>query len=530
MHARRVLSLLVVGSCLAASAEAARADVKLPPFFSDHMVLQRDGRAPIWGVAAPGEAVSVKFRDQEQKATADDKGNWRVELVKLKAGGPDELTVAGKNTLTLKDVLVGEVWVGSGQSNMAGNVGGYSKDDPTLAELATKDYPQIRGCNARGAWRVADAKTNPQFSAILFAFAVRLNKELDVPVGMMLGAVGGTPSGAWVSEAALAADGPSQVLMAKYAEEYPALMKKYEEVEVPRVTALIKKQMAEGKPVARIPPPPLKPGTALNLKPGYLYEPHIRPFVGYGIRGALWDQGESGTAVGGVDQYTMMGALIRGWRKEWGQGDFPFIYVQKPSGNGCAWDYENPVTNKAQPFSGLPAAVPADGLYVETHVKIMSYPNTGMAISSDLGPYTHPTNKSGYGARHDVRQAGRVLRPGLCLAYHIGQRSDREVHSHRTRPRHAPRHEAARVRRRGRRQEIPLGRCADRRRDGRAFEPDGEGAEGRALCVEQRADVGQSFQQRRLAGGDVSNGLLVTTTLLPWGEGARRADEGQCSI
>jgi len=399
MLARRYLSLLVVCACTASSAEVLRAEVKLPPFFSDHMVLQRDGRAPIWGTAAPGEAVTVKFRDQELKATADDKGNWRVVLEKLKAGGPDELTVAGTNTLTLKDVLVGEVWVGSGQSNMAGNVGGYSKDDPVLAELATKDYPQIRGCNARGGWTIAEAKNNPRYSAILFAFAVRLNKELDVPVGMMLGAVGGTPSGAWLSEAALAADEPSQKLIATYTTEYPALLKNYEEVEVPRVTALIKKQMAEGKPVARIPAPPVKPGTALNQKPGYLYEQHLRPFVGYGIRGALWDQGESGTAVGGVDQYTLMGALIRGWRKEWDQGEFPFIYVQKPSGNGCAWDYENPVTNKAQPFSGLPAAVPADGAYVETHVKIMTYPNTGMAISSDLGPYTHPTNKSGYGWR-----------------------------------------------------------------------------------------------------------------------------------
>jgi len=399
MLARRVLSLLVVGSCFASSAEVLRADVKLPPFFSDHMVLQRDGRAPIWGTAAPGEAVTVKFRDQERKATADDKGSWRVVLEKLKVGGPDELTIAGTNTLTLKDVLVGEVWIGSGQSNMAGNVGGYSKDDPVLAELATKDYPQIRGCNARGGWTVAGAKTNPAYSAILFAFAVRLNKELDVPVGMMLGAVGGTPSGAWVSEAAQAADEPSQKLMAKYVEEYPALMKKYEEVDLPRWRAAADKLRAEAKPVGREPPPPVKPGTALNQKPGYLYEQHLRPFVGYGIRGALWDQGESGTAVGGVDQYTMMGALIRGWRKEWDQGEFPFIYVQKPSGNGCAWDYENPVTNKAQPFTNAPAAVPADGLYVETHVKIMTYPNTGMAISSDLGPYTHPTNKSGYGSR-----------------------------------------------------------------------------------------------------------------------------------
>jgi len=399
MLTRRFLSCLVVGSLLLSAGDALRAEVKLQPFFSDHMVLQRESKAPIWGTAAVGEKITVTFRDQEKQAESDKDGNWRVELSGLKAGGPDELTIAGKNTVVLKDVLVGEVWVGSGQSNMAGNVGGYAKEDPVLAELATKDFPMIRGCNARNGWKIADAKNNPGFSAILFAFAVRLNKELDVPVGMMLGAAGGTPSGAWLSEAALAADAPSQKLMAEYKTSYPALLKKYEEVDLPRWTAAAEKARAEGKRVGGTPPPPVKPDTALNQKPGYLYEPHIRPFVGYGIRGALWDQGESGTAVGGVDQYTLMGALIAGWRKEWNQGDFPFIYVQKPSGNGCAWDYENPVTNKAQPFTALPASAATNGQYVETHVKIMNYPNVGMAISSDLGPYTHPTNKSGYGSR-----------------------------------------------------------------------------------------------------------------------------------
>jgi sialate O-acetylesterase len=132
---------------------------------------------------------------------------------------------------------------------------------------------------------------------------------------------------------------------------------------------------------------------------GNLYEAHIRPFVGYGIRGVLWDQGESGTAIEGVDQYTLMGALIRGWRNAWGQGEFPFIYIQKPSGGGCAWDGKNPVTDKGEKFSPLPPTVPADGNYVENHIRIINYPNTAMAISSDLGPGIHPSNKSGYGHR-----------------------------------------------------------------------------------------------------------------------------------
>jgi sialate O-acetylesterase len=387
-----------------------RGDVTLPPFFSDHMVLQRDAKAPVWGTASPGEQVTVAFRDQKKTATADADGRWRVEFTGLKAGGPDELTVAGKNTITLTDVLVGEVWVGSGQSNMAGGVRGYSANDPVLAKLASTAHPQIRGCTAAKTWAVSSPETNGNFSALLFSFAVRLHEELDVPVGMMLGAVGGTPSGAWLSEAALAADKPSQKLIADYATRYAALEKDYNERVLPAWQKTADAAKAAGKPVAGPPRPPMKPNTANNQSPGYLYQRHIRPLVGYGIRGVLWDQGEAGTAVGGVDQYTMMGALIGGWRAEWNIGEFPFIYVQKPSGGGCAWDYEDPVTNQANKFVAQPAAyAPRGGEYVETHVKIMTYPGVGMAISSDLGPMTHPTNKSGYGTR-----AARVA---LGLAY-----------------------------------------------------------------------------------------------------------------
>jgi sialate O-acetylesterase len=400
---------------------SARADVKLPPFFSDHMVLQRDAKAPLWGSAAPGEEITVRFRDQQKKTTADPAGNWRVELTGLKAGGPDELTIAGKNTITLKDVLVGEVWVGSGQSNMGGRVGGYAVNDPALAAMAARAYPQIRGCQASSAWDVSSPDTNGKYSALLFSMAVRLHEELDVPVGMMLGAVGGTPSGAWLSPAALAADEPAQKQLTAYATAYPELAKKYEEVDLPRWKQQAEKLKAAGRGEPRALRGPFPPGTVAGKPIGYLYEQNIRPFVGYGIRGVLWDQGEAQTQVGGVDQYTMMGALIRGWRKEWNVGDFPFIYVQKPSGNGCAWEAPpaKPAAESAsaetkapadpaktlpaviQPFGELPAKVPttAEGLYVEHYVKMMKYPNAAMVISTDLGTGIHPIIKSGYGAR-----------------------------------------------------------------------------------------------------------------------------------
>src|SRR4051812_6524906 len=133
----------------------APADVKLPPVLSSHMVLQRDTAVPIWGTAAPDEKVTVKFRDQEKTATAGKDGKWMVKLDALKAGGPDKLVVTGKNTVTLEDVLVGEVWVGSGQSNMQGNVGGYAKGDPVLAQIAEKTYPKIRLSTSGGAWKEA---------------------------------------------------------------------------------------------------------------------------------------------------------------------------------------------------------------------------------------------------------------------------------------------------------------------------------------------------------------------------------------
>lgn len=379
---------------------ATHAEVKLPGMFSDHMVLQRESAVAIWGTATADEEVTVKFREQVKKATANADGKWRVTLAPLTAGGPDVLMVSGKNALKFQNVLVGEVWVGSGQSNMQGSTSGYAKNDSVLAKLAASaPYAKLRLIKGNGGWSEATPQNINGFSALLFTFGLKLQQELDVPVGLMQGAVGGTPSGAWLSEAALAADEKSQELIRKSAEAYPQAVKNYEENTLPAWEKAVVAAKNGGKPEPKKPAPPAKPGTVNGRPVGYLFEEHLRHFVGYGIRGALWDQGEGGTAISGVDQYTLMGALISGWRKEWGVGEFPFIYVQKPSGGGCPWDKENPTTAQGEAFKPLPAVVPSDGTYVETHVKIMTYPNTAMAISSDLGPGIHPSNKSGYGHR-----------------------------------------------------------------------------------------------------------------------------------
>jgi len=249
-------------------------------------------------------------------------------------------------------VLVGDVWIGSGQSNMAGGVGGYAKRDEVLAELAARTYPQLRLCRGKGGtWQESTPQTNQGSSALLFAFGQRLQKDLDVPVGLILGAVGGTPSGRWLTDEMLANDAKTKTFKA--------------------------------------------------AKGGDLYKQHILPVVPYGIRGVLWDQGESGTAIKDLDQFTTMGALIGGWRDAWGQGEFSFLYVQKPSGGGCAWDKSNPTTRMAEDFAALPAAPQQGdaGGYRAHHVRIMQHPGTAMVTARDLGSGIHPQNKSGYGHR-----------------------------------------------------------------------------------------------------------------------------------
>lgn len=408
--ARRAVGSIVAALGITLFPTPASAEVKLPPVLSSHMVLQREAAVPIWGTAAADEKVTVKFRDQTKTATADKNGKWSVKLDALKAGGPDSLTVSGTNTVTLENVLVGEVWVGSGQSNMAGTVSGYVKGDGGLTKLAAGKYPTIRLSKSGGKWQETDEKTVLNHSAILFAFGVSLQKELDVPVGLMVGAVGGTPSGYWLSDQAYRGDEACQAVVKKLASTFD--MEKAKKDHAEKLAAWEKaaeQAKKDGKNPPAKPVAPVAPGESAG-KIGNLYEAHVRPMQPFAIRGVVWDQGESGTAINGVDQFTLMGALIRGWRSEWAQGDFPYIFIQKPSGGGCAWDNADHVTNQGEKFSPLPKVVPptADGIYRDVHIRIMTYPNTFMATSSDLGPGIHPTNKSGYGAR-----AARVALGGV---------------------------------------------------------------------------------------------------------------------
>ena len=403
----------------------AQADVKLSRVFSPHMVLQREMPVPIWGKADPGESVTVKFRGQIQTTKADDQGQWRVTLAPLTAGGPDVLEIGA---ITLADVLVGEVWLGSGQSNMDMAVKLYTSTvtrayspnksgppgDAPLAKLAAGTYPKLRllrkAQNAQ--WEESNPNTNPEFSAQLFAFGQALQAQLDVPVGLMVGAVGGTPSGQWLTESMFQADTACQEMVKKMAPtyDYEGLKKAYEtektkwDQDMTEWKRLSEEAKKAGTEAPRAPRPPQavgRPGQIHSGKMGGLFESFIRPYVGYAIRGVLWDQGESKTNVACVDQYTLMGALIKGWRKEWGQ-NFPFLYVQKPSGGGTAWDLNDPLTAEARRFAPQPPTPPgpeAPDYSHELHLRLMDYPGTHMVTSSDLGEGIHPVLKSSYGQR-----------------------------------------------------------------------------------------------------------------------------------
>jgi sialate O-acetylesterase len=337
----------------------ARGELRLSKVIGSHMVLQRDVPPVIWGWGKKGQDVMVAL-DGKNKATVkvDEKGAWQATLKPVKADGKTHKLVVtqktgeGEEKIELEDILIGDVWIGSGQSNMAGGVAGYARGDKVLATLAAGTYPHLRLCYGNGGpWQLSTPQTNRGFSALLFSFGQRLQKDLDVPIGLIQGAVGGTPSGRWLTDEMVA------------------------------------------KGVKR------KGFRAANG--GDLYRRFILPVAPYRIRGVLWDQGESGTAIPGLDQFTTMGALIRGWRDAWGQGEFPFLYVQKPSGGGCAWDKSKPTTRMAQDFAALPAAPQQGnaGGYRAHHVRIMQHPGTAMVTARDLGSGTHPLNKSGYGHR-----------------------------------------------------------------------------------------------------------------------------------
>ncbi|MBN2293130.1 MAG: sialate O-acetylesterase [Pirellulales bacterium] len=350
----------VLAFLLAMAASTTLAEIKLPAIVGDHMVLQRNRPVPLWGWDKPGDEVTVAIAGQTAKAKANDKGRWQVELAPMEAGGPFELVISNSagDKKTIKDVLVGEVWVCSGQSNMAMTVGRCNNANE---EIKNANHPKLRMFmvqrevafapkdNCTGDWTVCSPDTVGGYTAAGYFFGRDLLKDLKVPIGLINTSWGGTPSEAWTSRKAL--------------ESKPSLK--------PLLDRWDKMAKAGGK--------------AKNNphRPANLFNGMIAPIVPYGIQGAIWYQGESN--VSRAYQYrTIFPTMIENWRQIWGQGEFPFGFVQL-----APFRY-----GKADP------ACCAE-LWEAQLLTLKNYPNIGMAVITDIGNIKdiHPKNKQDVGAR-----------------------------------------------------------------------------------------------------------------------------------
>ncbi len=377
------LALMLVGPM------CVQADVRLPSLFTEHMVLQQGQQNRVWGWADAAEQVSVSICGQTQSATADEDGRWSLQLEPLEVGGPFQLTVKGKNTIEFSDVLVGEVWVCSGQSNMGFTVG--RADDPDLEMLAA-NYPNIRLISVpqvgtqepqddfQGAWEACTPESVAAFSAAGYFFGRQLHQTLGVPIGLIDNAWGGSSCEAWVRRDLLATDDEYKELLARWTQTEST----YDhEKQTAAYRAKLKAWTEAGKKAGR-PSAPRNPLTGQH-RPANLYNGVLKPVIGYGIRGAIWDQGESNA--GRAYQYRKLFALmIQSWRDEWGQGDFPFYWVQLAD-----FRDEQPEPQESD-WAELREA---------QTMTMSALPNTGEAVIIDIGEGRdiHPRNKQGVGKR-----------------------------------------------------------------------------------------------------------------------------------
>lgn len=370
------------------------AEVRLPSIFSEGMVLQRDKPCAVWGTADPGEAVTVTFRGQQLKATADAVGRWKATLSPTDAGGPFTMEIAGSNTIKINDVLVGEVWLASGQSNMGWTV---ERSNNAQQEIASSLNPQIRflkventvaaapAGDVKAAWSSASPATTGGYSAAGYFFARHLHSRLKVPVAILQAPWGGTPAESWVRASALSADPalmPVYSHWARIVEAYPA--------NAVRHSRAVAQWEANGRQGARPNPPP---GPGHQHEPSGLWNGMIAPLVPYSIRGVIWYQGEANATVARAPYYCrLFSTLITDWRKAFGQGDFPFLFVQLAN-------YARPGTNDGWP------------LLREAQLQTLSLNNTAMAVTIDIGEAQdiHPKNKQDVGLR--------LALPALALAY-----------------------------------------------------------------------------------------------------------------
>ncbi len=403
MHASLKTRPLLLGFALALTlACTASAEVRLPSFFSDHAVLQQGVPVPVWGWAAPGEAVTVTLAGQTRTAKAGADGAWRVTLDALQTGPALTLTVKGQNTISVQDVLVGEVWLGSGQSNMAMTVNrckDYEKEQAAAGLPGIRMFTVERTvgtapkAECKGSWVVCASNTVGAFSATAYFMGRDLHRKLGVPVGLINSSWGGTPVEAWTSAEALKAAPALKPVTDSWAartaapwDETKAMAGYEKQMLAWKEKAKIAK--AAGKQVPRAPKKPVDPRLDSH-HPANLYNAMIAPLVPFPIRGAVWYQGESNANDLTAALYgAQLKALILDWRKQWG-AEFPFAWVQLPNFN--ASDRNWPLVREGM-------------------LQTLSVPKTGMATTMDIGEPAdiHPKNKQDVGTRLALWALGSV--------------------------------------------------------------------------------------------------------------------------
>jgi sialate O-acetylesterase len=378
--------LMALVLCATASAE-----VRLPNIFSDHAVLQRGQPVRVWGWAAPAESVNVRFHDQSQTVTADAIGAWEVWLMPEHAGGPYVLSVTGSQTekpIERVDILVGDVWVASGQSNMVFPLSGFAgaplKDGDQ--EIASASQSRIRLLlvmravslypldDITGSWTACTPDTAKDFSAVAYFFGREIAAKEGVPIGLIDSAWGGTSALSWVSFEGLGSNDLSASLRdgAVFMHELARINERIE-----NLTAQEPSLRNQGKPVPQY-DHDMDQG---SHAPAALFNSMIAPLTRYAIKGVIWYQGESDGNPQMASNYArMFSALITDWRHQWGEGDFPFLFVQISSHNhnDDGW-----------------------GQVRDAQRRTLALRNTGMAVSLDVGESAniHPANKQAVGKR-----------------------------------------------------------------------------------------------------------------------------------
>jgi sialate O-acetylesterase len=355
--------------------------VRLPYLFADGMVVQRERPVHVWGMAAPGEKVAVSFRGETKSVAADELGRWSLRLSPGAAGGPFTLAV---NDRTIRDVLVGDVWIAAGQSNMEWPVRWSANPQ---AEMKAANYPRIRLARTMHRvsghpvsdwvgqqWQPATAESVEHFSAVAYHFAREMQAKLQVPIGIIQSAWGGTPIEAWTSLRGLARD---PALISVF-DEWGKLMERHETeaLRFPGRVAEWKRSGSQGES------PELRRRPGGQWQPAGLYNAMIAPLTRWPIRGVIWYQGEANTSPERAPLYErMLPALIRDWREQWAQGDFPFLFVQLANYDAVP-ESQWPVVREAQR-------------------RTLAVANTAMAVAIDIGESgdIHPKDKREVGRR-----------------------------------------------------------------------------------------------------------------------------------